>query len=146
MRLSAPNGDFVRLRIAGYEFPDAAEALYDSNWLIIEGEAQVAGRAWRFRDPSLLTYEAAELAVWLDGQAGGGEPGDEIGFIEPNLCFVRAAPEMLRTVLWAECKPPWASAYGPECFVETPAEPALLRAAAASLRDALLRFPQRAER
>jgi hypothetical protein len=141
LRFSAPNGDAFVLRIAGYQFPELADAPYDSNWLIVDGEATLAGRSWRFRDPCLLTYEAASLAAWFEQQAEGGAVGDEIGFLEPNLNFERPSLGVIRVRLAAEAKPAWAGVR--DTCIDTPAGADALRAAADALRAALTAFPQR---
>ncbi len=147
MRLAT--GDMaLELRIAGYQFPGAATALYDSNWLVIEGAVQHPRGNWRFRDPSLLTYEVTQLADWLEAVAAGAEAKPYCGFIEPNLSFEvvgTGATRQLRVSFAIEARPPWANREE-EVYVEFPLREPELKAAVASLRRQLQDFPQRAER
>lgn len=148
MRLVLDEHAGIEVRIAGYQFPGNATADYDSNWLIVEGTVRHPRGNWTFRDPSLLTYEVARLADWLEAVATGTEPTQWCGFIEPNLSF-EVTPErdgrVLRVSLALEAKPPWAER-GEEVHIEFPLNRIDLRSAAASLRSQLSAFPQRAER
>lgn len=103
MDLHSADGTRVRLRLVGYQFPNASGE--DANWLIVGGRVRLAdGRAWTFTDPALLTWEARELGTWLTGAAYGQvtvvpqdqaavlPDGDETPegaaiFVEPNLAF-----------------------------------------------------------
>ncbi|MGH6810902.1 MAG: WapI family immunity protein [Methylocella sp.] len=58
---------------------------WDSDWLVVAGEAELDGRAWKFRDPCLLTTEVSALANWLEARSKDASKDSEIGFIEPNL-------------------------------------------------------------
>jgi hypothetical protein len=50
------------LRVAGYQFPDIESDEFDANWLVVEGLVAPADeRAWKFRDPALLTWEVEGL-------------------------------------------------------------------------------------
>lgn len=89
--------------------------------LIIAGRAKLAdGGSWSFSDPSLTTWEARELASWLQGVlAGDVEPAASeakttsalLVFTEPNLAFSLAGREAegvtLRCHLSLESRPPW---------------------------------------
>jgi hypothetical protein len=142
-------GDMAfELRIVGYQFPDEATADYDSNWLLIEGAVQHPRGGWRFRDPSLLTYEVAKLADWLEAAAEGAEPEPWCAFIEPNLSFEiigEGVDRALRLSFAIEALPPWAKR-GEDVYIDFPLSELDLAAAVASLRRQLLEFPQRAER
>ncbi len=147
MRISSPSGDFLELKVAGYQFPDLPDAQYDSNWLLIEGAASIGGRSWTFRDPSLLTYELAALAAWLRDLAEDKEVQPEMSFIEPNLSF-RKEGGILRAHLALECAPPWRE-LGDDWEkhrVEASADAAELIAASEALFAMLRLYPQRAER
>jgi hypothetical protein len=138
--------NWVRLKIAGYQFPELADAPYDSNWLIVEGRVSIDDRLWEFRDPCLLTYEAASFAHWLERHAVGGMVGDELFFTEPNLSVRRVSDGSFRVYFAFECKPPWAPAEGAgweDYFVEAPTDRAMLQAAANAFREALKLYPQR---
>jgi hypothetical protein len=147
VRLASRDTRF-ELRIVGYQFPGNATAEYDSNWLVIEGAVRHPRGDWRFRDPSLLTYEVARLADWLEAVAVGTQPRPWCGFIEPNLSFDVAgegAVRVLRVSFGCEATPPW-SASDEEAAVEFPVAGLDLMSAAESLREQLREFPQRAER
>lgn len=138
----------LELRIVGYQFPDNATAEYDSNWLIVEGTVRHPRGDWRFRDPSLLTYEVARLADWLEAVAVGTEPRPWCGFIEPNLAFEvtgEGRTRVLRVSFGCEAIPPWA-VHDEEVAVEFPVPGVSLATAAGSLREQLRRYPQRAVR
>ncbi len=146
MRL-ATRDTWFEMRIAGYQFPNNSTADYDSNWLIVEGTVRHPRGDWRFRDPSLLTDEVAHLADWLEAVAAGTEPKPWCGFIEPNLRFEvdrRGKARVVRVSFGCEARPPWASS-GEEVAIELPVGSANLALAAASLREQLREFPQRAE-
>jgi hypothetical protein len=93
------------LRLVGYQFPHVTRERYDSNWLIAEGSVKHAGGAWTFRDPCLLTWEAAELAVWLQTLESQRAEA-EISFIEPNISFTWLSGGKLRISFALEAAPP----------------------------------------
>jgi hypothetical protein len=142
-------GDIAfELQIVGYQFPDEATAGYDSNWLLIEGAVHHPRGAWRFHDASLLTYEVAKLADWLEATAEGTEPEPWCAFVEPNLSFEivgDGVDRAIRLFFAIEALPPWAKR-GEEVYIDFPLRELDLLAAVASLRRQLLEFPQRAER
>ena len=151
MRLCGPDGQSVELRVVGYQFPDLAEAEYDSNWLRIEGNVIHPRGQWSFRDPCLLTYEVSRLADWLDAVARNDPSADEIGFIEPNLSFrvIRSDASTLLCVYFElESRPTWAEARAAganDIWVQFPVDELALRQAARSLRQQLTAYPQRTE-
>ena len=148
MRL-ATNTDFaVELRIAGYQFPDNHTAKYDSNWLVIEGRVHHPSGDWTFRDPCLLTYEAAQLADWLEWVAADRAAIPDAAFIEPNLSFKVVTSETgraLQVAFGAESRPSWASC-GEQVSAEFPVAGLRLPEAIGEWREQLLQYPQRAER
>ena len=146
-RVEFRHGDsWLRLRIAGYQFPEA-RGDDDANWLMIEGECSLNDRSWRFTDPCLETWEAEDLATWLEAVAAGrAVPPDKV-FTEPNLEFHLVGGKMLRIVFSLESAPPWAGIDSPvaqRSFV-MPAAASLLPAAKV-LRQQLRLFPSRAAR
>jgi hypothetical protein len=147
MRLTGSNGHALELRVAGYQFPDDQAGWYDSNWLLIEGRVRHPRGDWSFCDPCLLTYEASQLADWLEAVAAGHEEQSWLGFIEPNLSFERAVANGQRVLyicFGLEAHPPW-SPPGEEAIIEFALEELDLRQAANEWRDQLRKFPQRAE-
>ena len=151
MRLDDTRGCSLELRILGYQFPDLETEKYDSNWLVVEGNVSHPRGDWTFRDPCLLTYEASRLAGWLDSLARGAPSSRQVGFVEPNLLFRsrrQPAGASLRVYFELEARPPWApfEAVDGECWIDFPVSEFPLRRAAASLRNQLKSYPQRAAR
>jgi hypothetical protein len=100
VRLLSSDEASVELSIAGYQFPDLqgrGDRDWDANWLQICGAVVLAdGKTWSFEDPSLTTWEAAELGQWLREAADGSVKPWPLGteeaepllcFTEPNLAF-----------------------------------------------------------
>lgn len=155
MRLTSASSSF-HMTILGYQHPDAAGEPYDANWLSIHVEAAGPGGAWTGTDPCLLTYEAIRLADWLDVLGSGKEAPRAISFLEPVLLFrvveVNGA-RVLRVHFGNLINPSWraleqqpapASA-SPDLWLDFPLGETDLRAAAAELRHAMRRYPDRAE-
>lgn len=143
MILASEDSSF-RLRIEGYQFPDMSEDEHDANWLIVEGEVEIAGRNWSFRDPCLMTTEAQRLADWLDACAKGLAQVPYCDFLEPNLQFNLLDESTVRVSFALEAAPPWAERgddWTKHGF-NLPTGPSLT-AAAAKLREQLSAFPVR---
>ncbi len=98
--LQSSDGAMLRLHVTGYEFPDHQGEFgdCDANWLMVEGACRtVDGRAWSFRDPCLLTWEAQRLGRWLRAaaqrrldvtlDAGEYRSPRLLSFVEPNLAL-----------------------------------------------------------
>ena len=148
MRLSNGENTELELRAVGYQFPELATGM-DSNWLMIELLARHPRGSWRRTDPALLTWELVDLATWLE-QVALNRGDHEVWFIEPCLSLSatrneEAGSTHVRIHVSHEFAPPWAEAdEGADLNFElTEAE---LGAAAASLREQVKRFPQRASR
>ncbi|WFU82316.1 hypothetical protein QA645_06110 [Bradyrhizobium sp. CIAT3101] len=152
MKLVGRDGQFLELRILGYEFPHLKTAEYDSNWLIVAGEVGHSRGTWQFTHPCLLTYEAARLASWMDSVADINPCSDTCGFTEPNLEFralLSLEHPVLRVYFELEARPSWASsrvAGQEDIWVEFPIGELNLRSAAQQLRAELTPYPQRASR
>jgi hypothetical protein len=144
MRFLANRGSSLELSIVGYEFPELEGVPYDSNWLVIAGDAELDGRAWKFREPCLLTDEASALADWLEARSKDARKDSEISFIEPNLYF-KWGQGALQVDLALECRPPWAPWDKVEEFCFSPSSDELM-SAALSLREDLRKYPIRPER
>ncbi|WP_214468538.1 WapI family immunity protein [Microbacterium flavescens] len=113
MLLASSNGDFVELKVAGYQFaqtPGGSAGGWDDNWLIISGRVKRGEDSWVFRDPCLTTWEAHELLGWLQSDAAFTK---RIEFTEPNLAFEVAtddSPQVtILVTLRGEAAPPTAS-------------------------------------
>jgi hypothetical protein len=109
MYLEGANGS-LRLRLLRYEFPEIIDDKWDSNWLVVFGEAHIDGRRWRFESACLGTIEVGALADWLHKVANGDEV-DEIDFIEPNLEFDLIERSHVRVSFALESAPPWVDGY-----------------------------------
>lgn len=135
---------WLRLGIDAYQFPENVDDAWDSNWLVVRGEAALGSQRWSFRDPCLTTFELARLADWLD-QAVAGNANEFCGFTEPNLEFRRLSDTKLRIGFSLEAQPPWAELKGDfgEHGFEMPID-AGLGAVAETLRQLLTDYPVRA--
>jgi len=153
MHLTASDGTSFQFAVAGYQFPALATAEYDSNWLNIRIAATHSNGSWHAQDPSLLTYELQELVEWLEHVRSPRSGSSSLDFVEPCLEFhlrVTAQGERILVVhLASEFAPPWLTP-GAEAVagidLQFPIALLDLESAAASLRDDLSKFPQRAER
>ena len=149
MLLASPEGQSFELRILGYQYPQEATVEYDSNWLQVQGNVAHPRGNWTFRDPCLLTYEAARLATWLESVAHGCSADSELSFREPNIWFEQLpnpAGSRLRIYFELESRPSWAPSKTvdeADCFVDVPTVALDLQRAASSLREQLSRYPQR---
>lgn len=139
-----PTGS-LRIGAEGYQFPEIADEHWDSNWLIITGDAVLDGKSWSFRDPCLTTFEIERLANWLDQVSSGKVEQAFCGFVEPNLDFVQVSDATLRIAFSLEALPLWSRSDGDFGAIEIdiPIDHRL-GAAASSLRALLARFPIRA--
>src|SRR5438128_6537496 len=148
MLLSGPLATEFEMNVVGYQFPHLENAEYDSDWLNIKIRVQLAQGSWTATDPSLLTWELASLAEWLESIAEGKPVALEESFLEPNLRFELSEGETkrLRVYFELESRPAWAPYDGAgmdDLWAELIVKPEELRQAAASLRDDLNRFPIR---
>ena len=152
MKFASRDGQFLELRILGYEFPHIETAQYDSNWLVVAGNVTHSRGSWQFTHPCLLTYEAERLASWMDALVETDRFPPTCSFIEPNLEFrvlVNMKRPVLRVYFDLEARPSWASSAcsGKEdIWVEFPIEELDLKSAARQWRTELTAYPQRASR
>jgi hypothetical protein len=105
VQLENPVGDYLKISIEGYQYPDSDYEYYDSNWLLINGELSHQGSKYQFTDPCLLTRDVAELSDWLDHVANGTVKDPRIGFVEPNLEFEVMAENKIRISTWVMASP-----------------------------------------
>lgn len=90
MRISSASGDFVELRLDGYEFGMSSKGVandWDANWLYVRGHARWLGEKWSFRDPCLTTWEAREFLGLLRSASLFHQGPRTLEFTEPNLAF-----------------------------------------------------------
>jgi hypothetical protein len=149
MKFASKDGQFLELRILGYEFPHIETAEYASNWLIVAGNVTNSRGSWQFTHPCLLTYEAERLASWMVALVEIDRFPTTCGFIEPNLEFralLNMNRPMLRVYFDLEARPLWASSASGEevTWVEFPIEELDLRSTARQWHAELSVYPQRA--
>ncbi|NLG96567.1 MAG: hypothetical protein GX491_04320 [Chloroflexi bacterium] len=144
MKLTAGSSSF-QLTILGYQFPDAEGEQYDANWLIVRVDVESPRGSWTATDPCLLTYEAAQLAEWIEKVAQGEPVQPGMKFLEPALLFRLTNEGNLRIYFSSFLRPEWAQE-GEAPFLEFPVSQVDLAAAARDLRVQIRRYPQRAER
>jgi hypothetical protein len=143
--LEGTKGRRLELTLVGYEFPDEADDEWDANWLVVRISAADPPDAWTAEDPCLLTREVDELADWLDGAADPGAAVDDLEFEEPHLMLERVEVDGAGVVrVWFEnaFRPPEVPE-DEDVLIDLESAPAMLRAAAESLRAQLRRFPRR---
>ncbi len=90
MKFTNSNGDYLEIKVQGYEFPQLGPDEYDeydANWLDISIQAKDKKRVWRAVAPCLLTWEAMDLMNFLRVLAEGGKP-IPVYFEEPLMHFL----------------------------------------------------------
>lgn len=114
MRLIGGDGYGLKLRLVGYQFPEAPHPGRRRSWLIVAGSASCPQGTWSFRWQALTTDDAVALAEWLRTAAGATAAEGQatnLAFTEPNLAFACTRPEPslidLQISLDLEFSPPW---------------------------------------
>ena len=148
MLLKGNEGTEFELKVIGYQFPHLEKEEYDSDWLSIQLRVVHPRGIWTSIDPSLLTWEVSSLAEWLESISRGESVDEEESFLEPNLSFQLTGngTKKLRVYFELESRPKWASYDGSsmeDLWLEFELDPVQLNDAAASLREALQRYPVR---
>ena len=135
----------LSISVERYQFPEIINDEWDSNWLIIAGNAELDGKSWTFRDPCLTTFELEHLANCLDQVFLSEAESAYCGFTEPNLDFERLSEQEVRIAFSLEALPPGCERDGDfgEIGFNIPINDQL-PAAAKSLRALLDQFPVRA--
>ncbi len=136
------------MKVVGYQFPHLEHEQYDSDWLSIMIRVKLPQGSWTAIDPSLLTWELVGLTEWLESIVDGKRVESEESFMEPNLRFelIEEEPKKLRVYFELESRPGWAPYDGAgmnDLWAEFEINAEEIRAAAASLREDLKRFPIR---
>ncbi len=108
MKLLNENWDRFELELLGYQYPEAMNDKFDSNWLMVKGDASMDDQSWSFTDPCLLTMEVAQLAEWFALAAKGEETDSSMNFVKPNPSFEIGSKDILRVNFELEARPPWA--------------------------------------
>ena len=124
MRIGKDGGDWIRLGLVGYQFPDAEDVRKRCSWHVVEGEASCPDGAWDFRWQALACDESVRLidwlrmaADWLEAEApvSGWVPAGT-DFTEPNLSFSvnhdRGGGGLMIVMLNMEFRPPWRAPSG----------------------------------
>ncbi|MDT4965996.1 MAG: hypothetical protein QOJ64_733 [Acidobacteriota bacterium] len=148
MLLNGNEGTEFELKVIGYQFPDLEKEEYDSDWLSIQLRVVHPRGSWSSIDPPLLTWEVSSLAEWLESISRGERVDEEESFLEPNFSFQLTGngTKKLRVYFELESRPEWAPYDGSsmeDLWLEFELDPVQLRDAAASLREALQRYPVR---
>lgn len=150
MEIYAPDGWFLKLRIAGYQFPHTVQGGYDANWLIIAVEVNHPGGQWHAQDPCLLIEEVILLENWLIDLAQSETAPSTLRFTEPNLQFALLAMDdgakLLRVYFEMELRPdwaPWQTVDKGKIWLDFPVTKQTLQEAATSLRQQLDDTPPR---
>ena len=103
---------------------------------------------WRASDPSLLTFEVQELALWLEEVHANSNNEPSCYFIEWNLSLQieesGKGAKILRIYFENELRPKWASriTFQENLFVDFPCEHIDFRVAAKELLLELQQYPQ----
>ena len=150
MKLRNKDNTSFELKILNYQFPKMETEEYDSIWLMIQIKVKHPKGEWQARDPSLLTYEAKEIADWLEKIAKNEYVEKTQTFIEPNLSFeLLDDKKYIRIYFGLESRPSWAAgkvAAEVDLWLDIEIENDNLIEAAEDLRRQLLKFPQRADK
>ncbi|MBN8579506.1 MAG: hypothetical protein J0L96_02450 [Anaerolineae bacterium] len=145
MKFSEEETSF-ELSLTGYQFPNAINEPYDSNWLVVQLNLVTANGVWGISDPCLLTYDVSRLANWFDKIDSGNFQEKECDFLEPVLSFRiinNDGKKFLRVRLTHEAMPSWAQDQD-EYSVEFLLSELDLKLASENLRRQLEKYPQRA--
>lgn len=94
-----PTG-ILTLNVERYQFPEIVDDEWDSNWLVITGNATLNGKSWQFCDPCLTTFELASLVEWLGQVTSGSNVKKNLFFTEPNLDFENISDEFVWIRFW----------------------------------------------
>src|ERR1044071_2081557 len=144
MKLERADGSYFEMSVVGYEFPELDHEDYDSNWLMTRIDVKHPLGSWSAIDPSLLTYEMASLADWLEEISSGSRSNPDQGFIEPCLEFHiksdTCGEEILVVKFSHEYSPPWSRGKldeDEEHYLEFPLTELRLEEAVESLRGQL---------
>lgn len=99
MLLKSRDGASVELRVLGYEYPLIEDKKTDSNWLSVFCSVHLGPDVWSFTGKSLLSWEARDLARWLETISGPGMSEGRLAFTEPHLRFeAKQLSEQLRVL------------------------------------------------
>jgi hypothetical protein len=156
MRIGKDGEDWIRLGLAGYQFPDAEDVRKRCSWHIVEGKASCPDGAWDFRWQALACDESVRLIDWFRMAADWLEPDAPTpgwvpagtDFTEANLSFSvnrdRDGGGLMIVMMNMEFRPPWRA---PSRTVDTPTvlhipvSPTEVRRAAGEWAAELAKYP-----
>jgi len=150
MKFTNKDQTSFELNILNYQFPEMETEEYDSNWLMVQIKVRHQKSEWQSVDPSLLTYEAKEIAEWLERIAKKESVKKQLGFIEPNLSFeLLDDKKYIRIYFELESRSSWVAskvAGEKDLWLGIEIENNNFLAEAEDLRKQLSKFPQRANK
>jgi len=83
------NGQFVELKITGYQFPEILDDDWDSNWLMVYINVKSTKKNWNTTDPAITTFELRSLIKWFKSISENKiVKYKEMNFTEPNISFI----------------------------------------------------------
>lgn len=87
LSLTTGTGDFIKVSVAGYEFPKVApENPADADWLLVFLEGHTKGQApWSTRLACLAATDIRDLVQELEARLAGLEPAVRFHPLEPHL-------------------------------------------------------------
>jgi len=156
VRLGGAGGEWLRLRLEGYQFADADDVRKRCSWHMTGGEASSLEGTWSFRWQALTCGESEQLTGWLRMAAAWLD--DEVSvpywvpagtdFTEPNVSFSvnrrRDGGGLMVVRLEMEFRPPWRTpsrTMGHAVFLHIPVDAADLARAADEWAEDVARWP-----
>ena len=146
--LENSEGDYIKLSIDGYQFPDMDYEYYDSNWLLINGDLSHQGSKYLFTDPCLLTRDVTKLSDWLEQVANWDANTKKLGFTEPCLSFELMPSNLIRVNVNLMAHPVLLSSDSRvriDLCIDIPIITKQLMSAANNLRAQLRNYPARVQ-
>jgi hypothetical protein len=145
MKFSDKDTSF-ELSLAGYQFPNAVNEPYDSNWLVVQLNLVTPNGVWGISDPCLLTYDVSRLTNWFDKIDSGNFQEKECEFLEPVLSFSiidNGEKKFLHIQFTQVAMPNWMQNQN-EYYIEFLLSELDLKSASEDLQRQLEKYPQRA--
>lgn len=99
MRIESHDGQFVEVKVVGYQFPAAEDPRQRFSWHMVEGRANDNREEWSFSGPWLTCDESFMIGPWLERAASfasvydplnteqRADPPVALSFTEPNIAF-----------------------------------------------------------
>lgn len=150
------DGDWLRLGLSGYQFPNAQDVRKRCSWHVVRGEASCPEGVWKFQWQALTCDESGRFtdwlrmaADWLEAEApvSGWVPAGT-DFTEPNLSFSvnrnRDGGGLMVVALNMEFRPPWhapSRRFGQATILHVPVDAQELRLAADEWAAEVANYP-----